>query len=136
MAFTSKFLVVVRIRMELEVSSHFFFARVSFLLQLVSFTVDSDPLTDGECVNRTPSHRVFSRTCAHISSLFTCTAWLKVSHGVSSQQSAHPHVITCLIVRLSLRALTSSSLSKASTPSLISSSVLVIILHVVETTEY
>ena len=35
-------------------------------------------------VDRTPSHRVFSHTFAHISSLFTCTAWLKVSHDVSS----------------------------------------------------
>ena len=35
-------------------------------------------------VNRTPSHRVFSRTFGNISSLFTCTAWLKVSHDVSS----------------------------------------------------
>ena len=35
---------VVRIRMELEVSSQNFFARISFLLQLVSFTADSDPL--------------------------------------------------------------------------------------------
>ena len=39
-------LVVVRIRMELEVSSHFFyFAQLPlFLLRLVSFTVGSDPL--------------------------------------------------------------------------------------------
>ena len=29
-------------------------------------------------VNLTPSHREFSRTFANISSLFTCTAWLKV----------------------------------------------------------
>ena len=38
-----KLLVVVRIRMELEVSSHFFCSDL-FLLQLVSFTVHSDPL--------------------------------------------------------------------------------------------
>ena len=80
---SSKFLVVVCIRMELEVSSQFFFARISFLLQLVSFTVDSDPLQPTVCVNRTPSHRVFSRTFAHLSSLFTCTAWLKVLQRVS-----------------------------------------------------
>ena len=43
LAFISKFFVVVRIRMELEVSSQFF-SRISFLLQLVSFTVDSGPL--------------------------------------------------------------------------------------------
>ena len=36
------------------------------------------------CVNRTPLHSVFSRTFAHMSSLITCTAWLKVSHDVSS----------------------------------------------------
>ena len=41
LAFISKFLVVVRIRIELEVSSHVF---ALFLLQLVSFTVDGDPL--------------------------------------------------------------------------------------------
>ena len=45
MALIAKFFVVVRIRMELEVSSLFVsFAQISFLLQLVSFTIDSDPL--------------------------------------------------------------------------------------------
>ena len=44
LALISKFLVVVRIRMELEVSSVFFFFLLSFLLQFVSFTVDDDPL--------------------------------------------------------------------------------------------
>ena len=48
-------------------------------LQLVSFTADSDSLSPTGSVNRTPSHRVF----AHISSLFTCTAWLKVLQRVS-----------------------------------------------------
>ena len=41
LAFISKFFMV-RIRMELEVSSQFFL--LSFLFQLVSFTVDGDPL--------------------------------------------------------------------------------------------
>ena len=44
LAFNIKFLVVVRIQMELEVSSQFFCSNLSFLLKLVSFTVDSDPL--------------------------------------------------------------------------------------------
>ena len=64
-------------------------------------------------VNRTPSHRVFSRTFAHISSLFTCTA-----QGVArrvlqkSVSSTCHHVSDCA---LSLFALTSSSLPSVST---------------------
>ena len=71
-------------------------------------------------MNRTPSHRVFSRTFAHISSLFTCTAWVTVLQRVSHKKcsSTHHHVSDR---SLSLFALTSSSLSSASTFSLISS---------------
>ena len=43
--------------MKLEVSSQFFFARISlFLLQLYSFTVDSDSFKPTGGVNRTPSY--------------------------------------------------------------------------------
>ena len=62
----------------------FLFARISFLLQLVSFTADRIRCTDGVCEQNTLTHCVFSRTFAHISSLFTCTAWIKVSHDVSA----------------------------------------------------
>ena len=44
LAFISEFLVVVRIRMELKVSSQFVCSTLCFLLQLVSFTADSDAL--------------------------------------------------------------------------------------------
>ena len=46
LAFNFKFLVVARIRMELEleVSSQIFLESLFFLLHLVSFTVDIDPL--------------------------------------------------------------------------------------------
>ena len=69
LAFISKFFVVVRIRMELEVRSHFLLLESLFLLQLVSFTVDSDPLyTDGVCEQNTLTQRIF---LAHTSSLRT-----------------------------------------------------------------
>ena len=71
-------------------------------------------------MNRTPSYGVFTRTFAHISSLFTCTAWLNVL-----QRVPHKNMFTCHHVSdraLSLFALTSSSLSSVSAPSLISSS--------------
>ena len=58
-----------------------------------------DHLYPKGCVNRTPSHRVFSRTFAHILSLFTCTAWLEVLQRVSHKKHVHPLVIMCLIVR-------------------------------------
>ena len=53
---------------------------------ILLFITDRGPLRSKwqQAVNRTPSHREFSRTFAHISSLFPCTAWLKVSHDVSS----------------------------------------------------
>ena len=72
-------------------------------------------------VNRTPSHRVFSRTFAHISSLFTCTAWLQ---GVARRVFTKERSSTCHHVSdrsLSLLSLTSSSLSIVSTTSLVSS---------------
>ena len=78
LAFISKFFMVVRIRMELEVRLLFL---LSFSLQLVSFTVDGDPLLPTGCVDRVNSHETFSRhfhPCAHI------TLWLKVSHDVSA----------------------------------------------------
>ena len=56
--------------------------RSLFLLQLISFTVDRDPLWPTGCVDRTHSHETFSRhfhPCAHI------TLWLKVSHDVSAK---------------------------------------------------
>ena len=57
-----------------------------FLLVFVPFFVGVFVLEEGGegTVNRTPSHRIFSRTCAHISSLFTCTEWLK---GVAARVS-------------------------------------------------
>ena len=82
LAFIFKFVVVVRIRMELEVTSQCFFcSNLSLLWQLVSFTIDSDPLQPTMCVNRTPSHRIFSHalnTCVYT------TLWLKVPRDVSS----------------------------------------------------
>ena len=78
LAFISKFFVVVRIRKELEVSSHFFLESLFFVT--VGFVRWRSTVTDG-CVDRTPSHKTFSRhfhPCAHI------TLWLKVSHDVSA----------------------------------------------------
>ena len=80
-----------------------------FLLQLVSFTVDSDPLQPTGGVDRYPSHETFSRTlspCAHT------TVWLKVSQRVSDKIT-HAHVITCLSFVVSLLCLLPLSLSLA-----------------------
>ena len=51
-------------------------------------------------VNRTPWHRVFSRTFEHTSSLFTSTAWLKVSQRVSHKNvfiHMSPRVWLCVV---------------------------------------
>ena len=91
-------------------NSIFLIDEISFLLQLVSFTVDSDPLfpTGGVCRQRRLT-RDFSHapwTCDHT------TLWLKVSQV---RISLHPHAIhdvTCLSVRcLSLFCLPSLYLS-------------------------
>ena len=92
------------------------FFMLFFLLQLVLFTVDGDPLKPTGGVDRYTSHETFSRhfhPCAHI------TLWLKVSQRVSHEKHVHPHVITCLSVRCFL-VLSSSSVSRASTFSLTS----------------
>ena len=47
LAFISKFLVVVRIRMELEVSSHFFFARIFFCYSWFRLQLMRSTVTDG-----------------------------------------------------------------------------------------
>ena len=80
-------------------------------------------------MNRTPSHRVFLAHLHTFLPLFTCTAWLKVSHDVSCKKVRSS---TCRHVSdraLPLFDLTSSSLSSASTPSdFFFSSILVVIL--------
>ena len=60
-----------------------------------SFDVELEDELIGRALS-TPSHSVFSRTLAH---LRACTAWLKVTQGVSHVKQCHPHVTTCLIVR-------------------------------------
>ena len=73
-----------------------FFARISFLLQLVSFTVDSDPtVTDGGCEQTHPHNAYFlahSFAHMHLHGSRCCGTCL-------CKKSAHTHVITCLIVR-------------------------------------
>ena len=88
LAFNFKFLMVARIRMELEVSSQNVFTRISFLLQLVSFTVDSDPLWPTESVNITPSHAYF---LAHLYThpLRTCTCMAHKSLVIVTPMSVH-----------------------------------------------
>ena len=138
LAFISKFLVTVRIRMELEVRSQFFFfGRISlFLLQLVSFAVESDRSTlhDKVCGQNTLTPRIFSHICAHFNLVHMHRMIQDVAARVSWEQ-IHPHVITCLSVcYLSLFDL--SLVCQYLLPILYISSVLVIILHVVETAEY
>ena len=73
----------------------FFLLESLCLFQLVSFTVDSDPLYPTGGVNRTPSHAYFlahSFAHMHLHGSRCCSTCL-------CKKSAHPHVITCLIVR-------------------------------------
>ena len=102
LAFISKFVVVVRIRMELEVSSTKMFAPISlFCPQLDSFTVDSDPLEPTEgCEQNTLTPRIFSHICTH----FILVHMHRMGHGVAARVSLKkkhvpPHVTMCLIVR-------------------------------------
>ena len=83
-------------------------------------------------VNKTPSHRVFSRTFAHMSS--SCTAWLKVLQRVSLK-NMFIHVSDCA---LSLHQLTSffSFECLYNFSHVFTFSDLVIIFHVIETAEY
>ena len=63
--------------MELKVSSQNVLNCVNlFLLQLVSFTVDGDPLEPTGGVDRNASHVIFVMHLAHV---ITLTSWLKVS---------------------------------------------------------
>ena len=115
LAFISKFLVVVRIRMELEVNSqNFYFAQISlfcysrFRLQLIAIHCDR-------------------RVCRqiHLTRDFASTLSSLCTHHIVAQGVArcvcikhvHPHVITCLSVCCFL-VLSSSSVSRASTFSL------------------
>ena len=84
LAFIYKFLVVVRIRMELEVSSQFYyFAQIShfcyswFRLQSIAIHCNRRGV-----YTYTPHTRHF-HPCAHI------TLWLKVSYDVSASSTCH-----------------------------------------------
>ena len=132
MAFISKFLVVVRTRMELEVSSQFL-SRISFMLQLVSLKAIH---CNRRCVCTEHPHT------AH----FSCTHFIlahmhRMAQGVArrvfrkERSSTCHHVSDCA---LSLHPLTFSSLSLEclyNFSHFFISSFLVIILHVVETAE-
>ena len=63
--------------------------------EIFRFTKTNSIALEPECVNRTPPHRVVSRTFAHISSLFTCTAWLKVLQRVS-HKNMFIHMSSCV----------------------------------------
>ena len=65
--------------------------------------------------------RVFSRTFVHSSFAHMHLHGSKCRGTCLCKKSAHPHVITCLIVRWSLHPLISSSLSSVSTSCPISS---------------
>ena len=74
-----------------------FFQLIFFLLQLISFTVDSDPLQPTECVDRYTSHEFFLIHFAHV---ITLTSWLKVSqlafHSIC-MSSMMSHVWACVV---------------------------------------
>ena len=141
LAFISRFLVVVRIRMELEVSSQklfFFLLESPFLLQLVSFRGDSDPLQPTGCVNRTPlTLRIFSHICTHFilvhmhlhGSRCRSACLLKTCSSTCHRVSDLCVVSPSIDLFLSFECLYLLSI-------LFISSILVIILHVVETAEY
>ena len=96
--------------------AHKFFicSNLSFLSQLVSFTVGRSTVTDVGC----GQDSLTSYFLMHFTRVYT-TLWLKMSHDVSFLKYVHPHVIACLSVCCFL-VLSSSSVSRASTFSLTS----------------
>ena len=96
LVFIYKFLVVVRIWMELEVSSQFFILLRSFFFVTIGFVYSRwrSTVTDGGCGQNTFTRDFFST----LSSL--CTHHI-VAQGVARRlciKHVHPHVITCLSV--------------------------------------
>ena len=75
-------------------TSCWFFKMTSFLLQLVSFTVDSEPLWPTGCVHRYITRLVSPAQCT-CSMMYNHTTWLKTSHWMCpcSAHSYHPHAI-------------------------------------------
>ena len=108
-----KHIVMGQVWMESEVSSQDF---ESVFLQLVSFTVDGEPLWPTRCVDRNISHVIFSHVvCTFNYMHITLRGSRRATQCVCSAHSLHPHAIhdVCWSVRcLSLRV--SSPMSTAS----------------------
>ena len=93
LAFISRFLVEVRIRIELEVRTQFFYWRIFlFCYSWFRFAVENDPLYTTKCVDRTSSFRVIFRTFAHIS---TSVHMHRMSQGVATRVSWKTCSSTC-----------------------------------------